>query len=121
MPQRGTYRDSGLCRPPGRFLRYTCVFLLWEQVFAGTASLARNSAKGFLSRLHLAKKLFANEEHSYAKTISGYVLVMPLAGTNLLAIPVRVALYDHSGTVSVAELELVLCQPLLHLFYDNGL
>ena len=62
----------------------------------------------------LAKKLFAHEEQSYTEAVALDVLVMPLAGANLLAILNGIAAQRHSGTVAVAVVLLVPSQSLLN-------
>ncbi len=60
-------------------------FGIGEETFAGFGHLSQ-SASGFLVLFVLAKKLFADKEHSYTKAIAGDVLVMAVAGADLLAI-----------------------------------
>jgi hypothetical protein len=61
------------------------------------------SAGHYLPRLLVsAKKLFADEEHSYAEAIAGDVLVMPFAGADLLAILHGIAAQGHSGAIEAA-------------------
>ena len=74
-----------------------------------------------LALLVLAKKLFADEEHSNAEAVSLYVLVMPIAGADLLAILDRIAAEGHSGAVTVSVFYLILCQTDLYQLYDIGL
>ena len=109
-----------VCRAPGGLFRSAGVFFVGEQLLTGGAALPGDSALGLLARFHLAKKLFAHEEHSYTEPVPRYVLVVPLAGADLHAIPLRVAFYDHSGAVAVAPLHLVLGKALLDLVDDFG-
>ncbi|MCS5538222.1 MAG: hypothetical protein NZ770_08950, partial [Candidatus Poseidoniaceae archaeon] len=65
-----------------------------------------------------AKKLFANEEHSNTKPVSHYILVMPLARADLLAILNGIATQRHSRTVAIALKAFILSQALLDLFHN---
>jgi|TARA_B100000315_G_scaffold169005_1_gene157543 hypothetical protein len=60
-----------------------------------------------------AKELLANEKHSYTEPVAVDVLLMPLAGADLLAILDRIAAERHSRTVPVAVVPLVVAQTLL--------
>ena len=77
------------------------------------------SARGDLARLFVAaKKLFAHKEHSDAVAVAGDVLVMPLAGADLLAILHGIAAEGHSGAKEMAVLHQVLGQSPLYLLDD---
>ena len=71
-----------------------------------------------LSRFVLAKKLFANEEHSYAEAIAGDVFVMPLAGADFLAILNGIATQRHSRAIAISLLFFVFAEAFLD-FLDH--
>ena len=62
----------------------------------------------------LAKKLFAYKEHSNTEAISINVLVVTIAGTDLLAILYGIATEGHSGAVAVPLAYFVFCQAYLN-------
>jgi hypothetical protein len=70
-----------------------------EEAFSQRGHLSQG-AGGYLPGLFVpAKKLFAHEEHSYTEAIAGNILVMPLAGADLLAILHGIAAERHSGAI----------------------
>ena len=78
-----------------------------EQLLAHGDSLVDGLVER-LARFVLAKKLFANEKHSYAEAVALDILVVPLAWADLLAVLNWIAAEWHSWAVSVALLDLVL-------------
>lgn len=89
-----------------------------EEALSQGCHLAQSAGR-YLARLLVpAKKLFADEEHSYTEAIAGNVLVMPFAGADLLAILHGIAAEGHSRAIEVAVVHQVLGQPSLDLLYD---
>ena len=87
--------------------------VLVEKAFAGLYRLVDGLDK-VLTLLILAKKLFAHEEHSNAETVALDILVMAVAGANLLTILDGIAAEGHSRAVTITVIDLVLGQSLLH-------
>ena len=73
-----------------------------------------------LACFELAKKLFAYEEHSNAEAVPFNILVVTVAGANLLAVLNGIATEGHSRAVAVAVLNLVLSQAFLHYLHHIG-
>jgi len=89
-----------------------------KEALAQRGHLAQGAGRD-LSRLFVAaKKLFAHKEHSDAVAVAGDVLVMPLAGADLLAILHGIAAEGHSGAEQVTVFHQVLGQPPLYLLDD---
>ena len=95
------------------FFRLAPVGAFFEEVLAFRHRLI-NGLGYLFPGLVLAKKLFAHEKHSYTEAIPGDVLMVPVAGADLLAILNWIAAQRHSGTVAIAIKPLVVRQPLLH-------
>ena len=123
-----------ICNTPSLFLvalravRALAAALVELAFAAGVAEQLLTDRHCFINRLHnvlalfvLAKKLFAHEEHSNAEAVALDVLVVTLAGADLLAILDGIAAQRHSRAVSVTVLALVLGQPLLDYGYDFAL
>ena len=88
-----------------------------EQLLAQGDSLVDGLVEG-LARFVLAKKLFAYEKHSYAEAVALDILVVPLAGADLLAVLNWIAAERHSRTVAIARGSLVLAKTFLDLGDD---
>ena len=95
-----------------------CLLLLWEEGLAQGRYLTQGAGTYLPCLLVSAKILFAHEKHSYAEAVTGDVLVVPLAGADLLAILIRIAGEGHSRTVEVPVLNQVPGQALLHRLHD---
>ena len=108
------------CVLPPPFVELALTSGLFKELMSKGNGLI-NCLNGLPILLVLAKKLFAHKEHSYAEAVSLYVLVMPLAGADFLAILNGVAAQGHSGAVAITLSALVLCQPLLHDLYNLSL
>ncbi len=99
------------------FFRLALVTSLFEQI----ASCWHNFTDclfEFLAGFILAKKLLACEKHSYAEAITSDIFVMPVARADLFAILNWIATERHSGAITVAFLDLVLGESVLHYVDD---
>jgi hypothetical protein len=97
-----------------------CLLRGGEEALSQRGHLSQG-AGGYLPRLLVpAKKLFAHEEHSYTEAIASNVLVVPLAGADLLAILHGIAADGHSGAVEAAVVDQVLGQPSLYDVHRLG-
>ena len=92
-----------------------CLRFIWliKQSLAGLDCIA-NGLLDLVTLFLLAKKLFANEEHSNTEPVSLYILMVPVAGANLFAVLDGIAAQGHSRAVAVAVLHLVAGQALLY-------
>jgi len=105
------YLKSGIHSNPSRlfflviFSSAFIKFFLTGSVFKKLCSQRHSliySLSEIFSCFILAKKLFADEEHSYTKAIPFNVLVMAFTRTNLLAILNWIATQWHSRTISIS-------------------
>ena len=91
-----------------------------EEALSQGCHLSQSAGRYLPGLLVPAKKLFADEEHSYTIAIAGDVLVMPFAGADLLAILHGIAAEGHSGAVEAAVVDQVLGEPSLDAVYHVG-
>ena len=89
--------------------------VLVKEALAGGHGLVNGLGK-VLALLVLAEELLADEKHSNAEAVALDVLVMAVAGANLLAVLNGIAAQGHSRAVAVAVLYLIFSQALLHHF-----
>ena len=82
--------------------------LFREEALAQGRDLAQGAGSDLPRLFVTAKKLFAHKKHSYAVAVAGDVLVMPLAGADLLAILHGIAAEGHSGAEQAAVFHQVL-------------
>jgi hypothetical protein len=93
--------------------RLALVTSLFEQVTVDRDNFT-NGLLELLAGFILAKKLLACEKHSYAETVARDIFVMPVAGADLFAILNWITAERHSRAVTVALLDLVVGESLLH-------